>query len=158
LWKTRIREDLIFLIERGALIGNVDATLMDGEHRKSICAILRNAARYETPPAKIFVEIKPIFMRSLRKRSWIAYNESEQTVGFYTMMEHSLALPFVTEILGIKVAVEQIDMNEHNAFVAVCRHDSKWQRIPILDLPLPSPTPRGAEWIAAYRYWRTGRT
>jgi hypothetical protein len=87
-----------------------------------------------------------------------AYNESQQTVGFYTMMEHSLALPFVIEILGIKVAVEQIDMNEHNAFVAVCRHDSKWQRIPILDLPLPSPTPRGAEWIAAYRYWRTERT
>jgi len=87
-----------------------------------------------------------------------AYNESEQTVGFYTMMESSLALPFVTDILGIKVAVEQIDMNEDNAIVAVCRHDSKRQRIPILDLPLPSPTPRGAEWIAAYRYWRMGRT
>jgi hypothetical protein len=87
-----------------------------------------------------------------------AYNESEQTVGFYTMMESSLALPFVTEILGIKVAVEQIDMNEDSAIVAVCRHDSKRQRIPILDLPLLSPTPRGAEWIAAYRYWRMGRT
>src|ERR1700716_3661597 len=48
-----------------------------------------------------------------------AYNESEQTVGFYTIMEHSLALPFVTEILGIKVAVEQIDMNEDDAIVAV---------------------------------------
>ncbi len=71
LWKTRIREDLIFLIERGVLIEYIDATLMDGEHRKSICAILRNAARYKTPPAKIFVEIKPILMRLLRKRSWM---------------------------------------------------------------------------------------
>ena len=87
-----------------------------------------------------------------------AYNESEQTVGFYTMMENSLALPFETEILGIKVAVEQIDMNEDDAIVAVCRHGSKRQRIPLLDLPLPSPTSRGAEWIAAYRYWRTRRT
>ncbi len=87
-----------------------------------------------------------------------AYNESEQTVGFCTMMEHSLALPFVTEILGIKVAVEQIDMNEENAIAAVCRRGGKRQRIPILDLPLPSTTPRGAEWIAAYRYWRMGRT
>ena len=87
-----------------------------------------------------------------------AYNESEQTVGFYTMMENSLALPFVTEILGTKVAVEQIDMNEDNAIVAVCQRGGKRQRIPLLDLPLPSPTPRGAEWIAAYRYWRTGRT
>jgi len=87
-----------------------------------------------------------------------AYNESEQTVGFYTMIENSLALPFVTEILGIKVAVEQIDMNGDNAIVAVCQRGGKRQRIPILDLPLPSPTPRGAEWIAAYRYWRTERT
>jgi hypothetical protein len=87
-----------------------------------------------------------------------AFNESEQTVGFYTMMENSVALPFETAILGIKVAVEQIDMNEDDAIVAVCRHGSKRQRIPLLDLPLPSPTPRGAELIAAYRYWRTGRT
>jgi hypothetical protein len=87
-----------------------------------------------------------------------AYNESEQTGGFYTMMENSLALPFETEILGIKVAVEQIDMNEDGAIVAICRHGSKRQRIPLPDLPLPSPTPRVAEWIAAYRYWRTGRT
>src|SRR6266700_5135052 len=69
-----------------------------------------------------------------------AHNESEQTVGFYTMMEDSLALPFETEILGIKVAVEKIDMNQDNAIVAVCRYGSKRQRIPILDLPLPSPT------------------
>jgi hypothetical protein len=87
-----------------------------------------------------------------------AYNESEQTVGFYTMMENSLALPFETEILGINVAVEQIEMNEEDAIVAVCRRGSKRLRIPLLDLPLPSPTPGGAEWIAAYRYWRTGRT
>jgi hypothetical protein len=87
-----------------------------------------------------------------------AYNESEQTVGFYTMMENSLALPYVNEILRINVAVEQLDMNEENAIVAVCRRGSKWLRIPILDLPLPSPTLRGAEWIAAYRYWRMGRT
>jgi hypothetical protein len=86
-----------------------------------------------------------------------AYSESEQTGGFYTMMENSLALPFEIEILGIKVAVEQIDMNEDNAIVAICRHDCKRQSIPILDLPLPSPTPRGVEWIAAYRYWRMGR-
>jgi hypothetical protein len=87
-----------------------------------------------------------------------AFNESEQTVGFYTMMENRVALTFETAILGIKVAVEQIDMNEDDAIVAVCRHGSKRQRIPLLDLPLPSPTPRGAELIAAYRYWRTGRT
>ena len=54
-----------------------------------------------------------------------AYNESAQTVGFYEMVEHSLALPFVTEILGIKVAVEQIDWKDENAIVAVCRRGGK---------------------------------
>jgi hypothetical protein len=74
------------------------------------------------------------------------------------MMENSLTLPFETEILGIKVVVEQIDMNQDNAIVAVCRNGSKRQKIPILDLPLRYPMLEGAEWIAAYRYWRTGRT
>ncbi len=31
------------------------------------------------------------------------------------------------------------------------------QRISLPELPLPSPLPKGAEWIVAYRYWRTGK-
>ena len=27
------------------------------------------------------------------------------------------------------------------------------QAIDVLDLPLPEPLPKGAEWIAAYRHW-----
>ena len=30
------------------------------------------------------------------------------------------------------------------------------QRIPILDLPLPTPPPEGAQWIEAYRRWAKG--
>ncbi|MGB2634356.1 MAG: calcium-binding protein [Candidatus Acidiferrum sp.] len=150
MWKTRIHEALIFLIERGILIGNVHATLIDGEHRKSIRAIPRNPARKNLRRNKAHLDAL------IAEAIVDAYNESEQTVGFYTMMEHSLALPFATEILGIKVAVEQIDWNDENAIVDICRRGGKRQRI--LDLPLPLPTPRGAEWIAAYRYWRMGRT
>ena len=112
---------------------------------------LRNAARKNLRRSKAHLDAL------IAEAIVDADNESEQTVGFYTMMENSLALPFETEILGIKVAVEQIDMNQDNAIVAVCRHRSKRQRIPILDLPLRYPMPEGAEWIAAYRYWRTGR-
>ena len=86
-----------------------------------------------------------------------AYNESEQTGGFYTMMEERIILPFETEVLGTKVLVERIDMNDDEKIVAVCRKGSKRQKISILDVPLPSPLPEGAEWIAAYRHWRTGR-
>jgi hypothetical protein len=83
-----------------------------------------------------------------------AYDESEQAVGFLTMIDEHLAIPFSTTILGVEVTVERVDVTESNEIVAVCRRDRSRQRIPILDLPLPTPAPAGAEWIEAYRYWR----
>jgi hypothetical protein len=85
-----------------------------------------------------------------------AYNESEQAVGFFTMMEDNLRLPFETEMLGFKVTVERVDMTGDDAIVAICKRGSKRQAVSILDLPLPAPPPEGAEWIAAYRYRRRG--
>lgn len=57
------------------------------------------------------------------------YNESEQVTGLYTMIQDNLAFPFQTEVLGAPATVQGID------------------------LPLPSPPPPGAEWIAACRHW-----
>jgi hypothetical protein len=85
-----------------------------------------------------------------------AYNDSEQAAGFFTMMEDNLRVPFETEILGVKVTVERVDLTENDEIVAVCRQDSKRQRISILELPLPSPPPEGVEWIATFRYWKRG--
>jgi len=85
-----------------------------------------------------------------------AYGESEQVTGFYTMMENDLRLPFETQILGVTASVEGIDITEDDQLVAVCRNGKSRQRIPLSELPLPSPLPEGAEWIVAYRYWRTG--
>jgi len=85
-----------------------------------------------------------------------AYGESEQTVGFYTMLEDNLAMPFKTEMLGVEVTVERIDMSDDEQIVAVCSRGRSRQRIPILDLPLPSPPPEGAEWIVAFRRWARG--
>ena len=86
-----------------------------------------------------------------------AYGESEQVTGFYTMMENDLRLPFETEILGMTVIVEGIDITDDDQLVAVCRKEKTKQRISLSELPLPSPLPNGAEWIVAYRYWRTGK-
>ena len=72
------------------------------------------------------------------------------------MVEENLTLPFETEILGVSVAVERVDLSETDEIVAVCRRGTSRQRIPILDLPLPVPRPAGAEWIEAYRYWARG--
>ena len=84
------------------------------------------------------------------------YNESEQRVGLYTMIEGNLALPFETKVLGVPVIVERVDLTQSEEIVAVCRRAGVRQAIPILDLPLPSPRPSGAQWIDAYRYWVGG--
>jgi hypothetical protein len=84
------------------------------------------------------------------------YNESEQISGIFTMLEENLTLPFATTVLGVEVIVEKVDMNEAAEIVAVCRRGRKRQRIPILDLPLPTPRPKGAQWIEAFRRWAGG--
>lgn len=85
-----------------------------------------------------------------------AYGESEQTTGWYTMLEEHLALPFETTMLGVVVNVARLDLRGDNNIVAICTRGRERQSVPILDLPLPRPRPAGAEWIEAYRYWIGG--
>jgi hypothetical protein len=51
-----------------------------------------------------------------------AYNESEQRIGLYTMIEENLELPFKTEVLGIEVTVERVELNDAEEIVAICAH------------------------------------
>ena len=83
-----------------------------------------------------------------------AYNEAEQTIGWLTMIDENLAVPFETTVLRVRVTVKRIDMNRIDEIVAICIRGRSRQTIPILDLPLPTPPPDGAEWIEAYRRWR----
>jgi hypothetical protein len=85
-----------------------------------------------------------------------AYNESEQTTGFFTMLEENLEVPLTTQVLGVEVTVERVDLTDDERIVAACSRGRHRQRLPILDLPLPDPAPEGAEWIEAYRAWCTG--
>jgi uncharacterized Zn finger protein len=82
-----------------------------------------------------------------------AYGDSEQITGWYTMLEERLALPFHTTVLGVAVKVTKLDLRRDNTIVAICTHGRERQSVPILDLPLPSPKPVGAEWIEAYGRW-----
>jgi hypothetical protein len=86
-----------------------------------------------------------------------AYGESEQTVGFFTLLEERLKLPFKTEVMGMAVTVERLDITDHEQIVAVCSRGRSQQPVPILDLTLPDPPPEGAEWIEAFRRWARGR-
>lgn len=82
-----------------------------------------------------------------------AYDESEQTMGWFTMFDEHLAVPFAATVLGVPVTVERVDLNTSGHVVAICRRGRHRQALPILDLPLPTPPPEGAEWIEAYRHW-----
>ena len=86
-----------------------------------------------------------------------AYGDSEQMTGFYTMLDDKLAVPFQTDMLGVEVTVERVDMTDDEQIVAVCARGKSRQRVPILDLPLPDPPPEGAEWIDAFRRWARPR-
>lgn len=81
-------------------------------------------------------------------------DESELATGWYTMIEENLVTPFETKVLGVSVTVEQVALDDSEQIVAVCTRGRDRQTLPILDLPLPVPPPRGAEWIEAYRQWR----
>ena len=81
------------------------------------------------------------------------HGEDEQVSGLYTMIEENLAVPFQTQVLGVDVTVEDIDLTGSGQIVAFCCRGRFRQAISVLDLPLPTPPPEGAEWIEAYRYW-----
>jgi len=85
-----------------------------------------------------------------------AYGESEQTTGWFTMIDQNLTVPFETVVLGAVVTVERVDLNGDEQIVAICKRGRTRQPLPITDLPLPIPAPEGAEWIEAYRRWRRG--
>ena len=83
-------------------------------------------------------------------------DREEQVSGFFTMLEDHLEVPFETSVLGLDVTVEEIALSDAGVIAAICRRGRFRQRISILDLPLPAPPPKGAEWIEAYRRWSGG--
>jgi Calcium binding len=120
-------------------------------------AVRKNSRKLKSKAATSTPSISLARLNELIEEAIVdAYGEEEQTGGFLTMLEDNLALPFSTNIFGAEAVVEKIDLTNDSWIVAVCRCGKIRQRIGILDLPLPTPAPAGAEWIAAYRHWRRG--
>lgn len=82
-----------------------------------------------------------------------AYGDDEQAAGFHVMITDNLRMPFVTSVLGVEVTVEGVVPGQDNSIAAICSRGGIRQAIRVVDLPLPSPPPAGAEWIEAYRHW-----
>ena len=86
-----------------------------------------------------------------------AYGESEQATAFLTLLEEYLPFPFGATVLGEAVVVDKIDLSGANELLAICRRRGKRQKVRLVDLELPVPRPRGAEWVAAYHRWARQR-
>lgn len=84
-----------------------------------------------------------------------AYDEYEQLASFHVVIEERLAVPFRTTVLGVEVTVTKIDLLSGTGIAAICSRGKYRQAIGIMDLPLPTSPPAGAEWIDAYRRWAT---
>jgi Calcium binding len=111
--------------------------------------------RATTRENRRFPRISKARLREMIEQATVdAYNESEQITGWFTVIDENLAVPFETAVLGVPVTVERLDLNRSEQIVAVCKRGRDRQSVPILDLPLPTPPPDGAEWIEAYRRWR----
>jgi hypothetical protein len=83
-----------------------------------------------------------------------AHDESEQAMGWEGALSEYLELPFTTKVLGVEVSVNRLELRDDNRIVAICTRGREHQAIGLLDLPLPSPRPAGAEWVEAYRYMK----
>ena len=81
------------------------------------------------------------------------YDENEQVLGLYSVMVDELAVPFQSSVLGVTVMVEDFDLTGRGHIVARCSRGGIRQAILVVDLPMPTPAPRGARWIQAYRRW-----
>ena len=84
-------------------------------------------------------------------------DEPEEFAALFEMIQDRLDVPFATMVLGISVTVIAVELTTRDGIVAVCRHGRDLLRISVLELPMPDPRPRGAEWIDAYRHWARPR-
>jgi len=126
-------------------------------HNNMLVVVHMDARKLKREPDTNFPSFSKAKLEKLIEKAVVdAYTEEEQALGFLTMLQEHLALPFSTNVLGIDVVVEKVDMTRGGQIVAICRRGQTWQRIGVLDLPLPTPAPAGVEWIAAYRYWLRG--
>jgi hypothetical protein len=71
-----------------------------------------------------------------------AYGDSEQTTGWYTMLEEHLALPFETTMLGVLVKVVALDVRGDNGSSPSARAVASDSLSPFLICRFHRPSPK----------------
>ncbi len=120
--------------------------------------MMRTAMGKKTAGRKVPSGISAVRLAEMIEEATVdAYDESEQAMGWFNVLEEYLELPFDTVVLGMPVRVTRIDHRHDDRLVAICTRGRDEQAIGLADLPLPTPVPPGAEWIEAYRRWSERR-
>lgn len=83
-----------------------------------------------------------------------AYDEYEQRVGFETVIQDNVSVPFTAKLAGDEVTISKID-GDDRVIKAFVKKGGKSYPVDILDLEIDSSV-EGSEWIAAYRKWERG--
>lgn len=82
-----------------------------------------------------------------------AADEEEAQSAFFETLEAELAFPFRIRLPEGAAVVRGLEVGDGDEIIALCSRPDGTLKIPLLDLPIPRPAPKGAEWIAAYRLW-----
>lgn len=83
------------------------------------------------------------------------YDEEEQMIGLWTMIDAEVVRPFSALVIGEKVTV--IDLlwpQGSDEFTAVCEHNGKRYEVGLASLEGGKSRPQGFKWIEVYLAWR----
>ncbi|HUD44552.1 MAG TPA: calcium-binding protein [Patescibacteria group bacterium] len=83
------------------------------------------------------------------------YDEYEARVGFLTMIQDNVTVPFQATLNGEAVTVSGIDGNDR-VIKALIKENSKSIPVDILDLEINTSLVSRSEWIVAYYKWERG--
>lgn len=84
-----------------------------------------------------------------------AYDEYEQRIGFLTMIQDNVTVPFQASLHGSEVTVSEIDGTDR-VIKAIIKENKKSYPVDILDVEIDPSAVKGGEWIMAYRKWEGG--
>lgn len=83
------------------------------------------------------------------------YDDQESRVGFLTMIQDNLVVPFSAILRGKTVTITEID-GDDRVIKAFIKGGDKIFSVDVLDLAI-NRNVKGSEWIAAYKKWENRR-
>lgn len=83
------------------------------------------------------------------------YDEQECRIGFLTMLQDNLLIPFEANLNGETVRVIRVD-GDDRVIKAFIKKDRVTYPVDILDLKIEQDV-SGFEWVVAYRKWENGK-